>query len=58
MLRKERLERLIAAIDSAMKGEMVMAAFDNKEYEQYRAGTQARRGRTDAWQEYAARTNA
>ena len=36
ILKKERLERLIAAIDGAVKGENVMSAFDNKEFEQYK----------------------
>ena len=33
VLKKERLERLIDALDSAKRGEYVMTAFDNKEYE-------------------------
>ena len=32
-LKKERLERLIAAVDDAVKGEQVMNAFDNSKYE-------------------------
>ena len=35
ILKKERLERLIYAIDSAVKGENVMKAFDNSEFEKY-----------------------
>ena len=36
-LKKERLERLIAALDSAMKGEKItMTAFDNSEFEAQR----------------------
>ena len=31
-LKKERLERLISAIDGAVKGENVMSAFDNSEF--------------------------
>ena len=34
-LKKERLERLISAIDGAVKGENVMTAFDNSEFEKY-----------------------
>jgi len=37
ILKKERLERLISAVDDAMKGENVMIAFDNSEIEKYRA---------------------
>ena len=33
MLKKERLERLISAIEGAMKGENVMTAFENSEFE-------------------------
>ena len=36
MLKKERLERLISAIEGAMKGENVMTAFDNSEFEKYK----------------------
>lgn len=36
-LKKERLERLISALDSALKGEKItMTAFDNSEYEAQR----------------------
>jgi len=36
ILKKERLERLISAIDNAAKGENVMRAFDNSEFEMSR----------------------
>lgn len=52
-LKKERLERLIAAIDGAGKGENVMNAFDNSQFEQYQAEVQQRWGNTDAYAEYA-----
>ena len=51
-LKKERLERLIASIDDAMKGENVMKAFDNSEYEAYKAEAQKRWGNTEAYREY------
>ena len=51
-LKKERLERLIDAIDGALKGENVMKAFDNSKVEQYVAQANARWGKTEAWQEY------
>ena len=56
MLKKERLERLIFAIDSAVKGENVMTAFDNSEFEKYKAETQEKWGKTDAYKEHAQRT--
>ena len=56
ILKKERLERLIAAIDSAAKGEIVMTAFDNRDYEQYREEAAARWGDTAAYREYEEKT--
>ncbi|MBR6554815.1 MAG: MerR family transcriptional regulator, partial [Clostridia bacterium] len=47
-LKKERLERLISAIDGAGKGENVMAAFDNSDFEIYKTESQARWGDTAA----------
>jgi len=52
-LKKERLERLILAIDDAMEGENVMNAFDNSEFEKYKAEAKEKWGRTDAYREYA-----
>ena len=51
-LKKERLERLIDAIDGALKGENVMKAFDNSKMEQYMEQAKARWSKTEAWQEY------
>ena len=56
ILKKERLERLILAIDDAEKGENVMKAFDNSEFETYKAEAQERWGKTDAYKEYAEKT--
>jgi len=60
VLKKERLERLIDALDSAKRGEYVMAAFDNKEYEktkkQYEAEVKERWGKTDAYKEHQEKT--
>ena len=56
ILKKQRLEKLISAIDSAVKGEHVMQAFDNSEFEAYRADVQEKWGKTDAYCEYADRT--
>lgn len=55
-LKKERLERLIASIDDAMKGENVMSAFDNSEFEKYKEEAQEKWGNTGAYKEYAERT--
>ena len=55
-LKKERLERLIASIDDAMKGENVMSAFDNNKFEEYKAEVQQRWGKTEAYREYSQKT--
>ena len=55
-LKKERLERLISAIDGAVKGENVMKAFDNSEFEKYKAEAKERWGKTDAYKEHAEKT--
>ena len=55
-LKKGRLERLICAIDSAMKGEIVMNAFDNSEFETYKAEAREKWGKTDAYKEYGEKT--
>ena len=55
-LKKERLERLISAIDGAVKGENVMTAFDNSEFEKYKVEAQEKWGKTDAYKEHAERT--
>ena len=51
-LKKERLERLIGAIDGALKGENVMKAFDNSKMEQYMEQAKERWSKTEAWQEF------
>ena len=55
-LKKERLERLIFAIDDAIKGENVMTAFDNREFEKYKTEAQEKWGQTDAYRQHAERT--
>ena len=55
-LKKERLERLISAIDGAVKGENVMNAFDNSEFEKYKVEAQERWGETDAYKEHTEKT--
>ena len=60
ILKKERLERIIAALDSAEKGKITMTAFDNSDYEtarnQYEAEAKQRWGETDAYKEHAEKT--
>ena len=55
-LKKERLERLISAIDGAVKGENVMKAFNNSEFEKYKAEAKEKWGKTEAYQEYEKRS--
>ena len=55
-LKKERLERLISAIDGAVKGENVMKAFDNSEFEKYKAEAKEKWGQTSAYKEHAEKT--
>ena len=55
-LKKERLERLISAIDGAVKGENIMSAFDNSEVEMHKAEAREKWGKTDAYKEYAEKT--
>ena len=60
ILKKERLERIIAALDSAEKGKITMSAFDNSDYEtarnRYEAEAKRRWGETDAYKEHAEKT--
>ena len=59
-LKKERLTRLIAALEQAAKGEITMSAFDNSEYEtarqQYEDEAKQRWGDTDAYKESRVKT--
>ena len=59
-LKKDRLTRLIAALEQAEKGEITMSAFDNSEYEaarqQYEDEAKRRWGSTDAYKESQAKT--
>ena len=56
ILKKERLERLISAIDHAEKGESIMHAFDNQTFESYKAEAKERWGNTNAYKEHAEKT--
>jgi hypothetical protein len=55
-LKKERLERLISAIDGAVKGENVMTVFNNSEFEKHKAEAKEKWGPTPAYREYETRT--
>ena len=59
-LKKERLTRLIVALEQAEKGEITMSAFDNSEYEtarqQYEDEAKQRWGGTDAYKESQTKT--
>ena len=56
ILKKERLERLISAIDGATKGANIMKAFDNSEFENYKDEVKERWGATDAYKQYSEKT--
>ena len=58
ILKKERLERLITAIDSAKKGIDVMSAFDNSEFVKYKNEAEEKWGSTDAYKEYSKKSKA
>ncbi len=53
VLKKERLEKLISSIDDAMKGKVVMNAFDNSEFEKYKDEAKEKWGNTTAYAEYS-----
>ena len=55
-LKKERLERLISAIDSAVTGGNIMNAFDNSEFEKHKTEAKEKWGQTSAYQEYERKT--
>ena len=55
-LKKERLERLISAIDGAIKGEIVMKAFDNSKFEKHKAEAKEKWGKTEAYKEHSEKT--
>ena len=59
-LKKDRLEKLIIALDEAEKGELPMNIFDNNNYEtarkQYAAEAQERWGNTDEYKESEKKT--
>lgn len=56
ILKKERLERLITAIDGAVEGENIMAAFDNREFEKHKAEVKETWGKTEAFREHTEKT--
>ncbi|MBO5944642.1 MAG: MerR family transcriptional regulator [Clostridia bacterium] len=56
ILKKERLEKLISAIDSAKKGENIMNAFDNTDFENYKEEVKEKWGTTESYNEYTQKT--
>ncbi len=60
ILKKERLERIIDALDESQRGKVTMTAFDNSDYEtarkQYEAEAKERWGETDAYKEHTQKT--
>ena len=60
ILKKERLERIIDALDETEKGKITMTAFDNSNYEtarkRYETEAKERWGETDAYKEHAEKT--
>ncbi|MBR5233119.1 MAG: MerR family transcriptional regulator [Clostridia bacterium] len=56
ILKKERLEGLISAIDRAEKGENIMTAFDNSIFENYKQEVKEKWGNTDAFKEHSEKT--
>ena len=60
VLKKERLERIISAIDNAEESEVVMKALNNNDYEaarkQYEAEAKERWGKTEAYKEHTDKT--
>ncbi len=60
ILKKERLERIIDALDDAEKGKVIMTAFDNSDYEtarkQYETEAKQRWGETEAYKEHSEKT--
>ena len=56
IIKKERLERLISAIDRAEKGENIMNVFNNSEFENYKQEVKEKWGTTEAFKEHAEKT--
>ncbi|MBR3780619.1 MAG: MerR family transcriptional regulator [Clostridia bacterium] len=56
ILKKERLEKLISAIDGAMKGANIMNVFDNSEFENYKQEVKEKWGKTNSYKEYTEKT--
>lgn len=56
ILKNERLEKIIFAIEAAMKGENVMSVFDNSEFEKYKNEVKEKWGQTEAYKEHSEKT--
>jgi hypothetical protein len=55
-MKKARLEKLITAIEAAMKGENVVKSFNNNEFEAYKEEAKKKWGHTEAYAEYEEKT--
>lgn len=56
ILKKERLEKIIFAIDGAIEGENVMSVFDKTEFEKYKNEVKEKWGQTEAYKEHSEKT--
>lgn len=56
LMKKERIEKLIDAVDKAIEGEIDMSAFDKTEYEKYKEEVRERWGKTKAYAEFSQKT--
>jgi len=56
LMKKERMEKLIDAVDKAIEGEIDMSAFDKTKYEKYKEEARERWGNTEAYNEYEQKT--
>lgn len=56
IIKKERIERIIFAIEGAEKGENIMSAFDNSELKKQKDEVKEKWGKTEAYREYSEKT--
>ncbi|MGN1194769.1 MAG: MerR family transcriptional regulator [Acutalibacteraceae bacterium] len=60
ILKRNRLDRLITALDDAGKGQITMQVFDNSEYEkaltEYKAEAEKKWGKTDEYRQFSEKT--
>ena len=56
ILKKERIERLIEAVDKATKGDIIMDVFKNTDYDKYKEEVKEKWGNTESYAEYSKKT--